>query len=78
MDYTKWTNAAISKINSIPLGTVFLLKDLFEGVEWSNLEKGERLSFGKFFKNEVLEGRIPNVSYIGKAQNNSAKYQKVG
>ena len=38
--------------------------------------QGDRLNFGRYFKNKVLNGKIPNVSYIGKAENNSALYQK--
>ena len=60
----------------IGANTEFLLKDLFDGVEWNSLSKGERLNFGRLFKDEVLEGRVPNVQYIGKAQNNSARYRK--
>ena len=41
-----------------------------------NMKVGERLNFGRTFKAEVLAGNIPFVSYIGKAQNNSAKYKK--
>lgn len=40
------------------------------------MKVGERLNFGRTFKAEVLAGNIPFVSYIGKAQNNSAKYKK--
>lgn len=69
-------NRAISKSGGVVPGTEFLLKDLFDGVDWSNMKVGERLNFGRTFKAEVLAGNIPFVSYIGKAQNNSAKYKK--
>ena len=76
MDKLMWMAQAISKTGETGANTAFLLKDLFDGVEWNSLSKGERLSFGRFFKDEVLEGRVPNVQYIGKAQNNSARYKK--
>ena len=76
MDTLNWMNRAISKTESIEKETTFFLKDLFEGVEWKSLSVGERLGFGKTFKNEVIEGHVPNVRYAGKAQNNSAMYIK--
>lgn len=77
MAYTSWMTNAIYKIGSLPAGTEFFLKDLFDGVEWQKMPKGDRLSFGKDFKKEVLGGLVPNTSYIGKADNNSAKYIKL-
>ena len=50
--------------------------DLFDGVEWNELPKGNRLQLGKQFKIEVNGGNVPYVRYIGKAENNSAKYRK--
>ena len=76
MDKIKWMARALSKTGEMHENTEFLLKDLFDGVEWNNLTVGERLGFGRFFKDEVLEGHVPNIYYIGKAQNNSAKYKK--
>ena len=77
MDNVLWLNRAISKTGELNSGTEFCLKDLFDGVEWNDLAVGARLGFGRYFKNEVLEGHIPNIVYVGKAQNNSAKYRKV-
>ncbi len=76
MDNSKWIAQAKNKIGETSANTEFFLKDLFDGVEWNNLTVGERLGFGRFFKGEVLEGNVPNVQYIGKAQNNSARYKK--
>ncbi|MCF0231294.1 MAG: DUF1413 domain-containing protein, partial [Enterococcus sp.] len=36
----------------------------------------EKIMFGKNFKNDVNNGSIPQVRYVGKAQNNSARYIK--
>lgn len=76
MDNREWINKAISKTGALGNSTEFCLKDLFDGIEWKSLTRGERLNFGRLFKNEVIEGNVPNVTYIGKAQNNSAKYKK--
>ena len=77
MNYDILINRAISKTGALQLNTTFLLKDLFEGTEWNELDKGGRLGLGRRFKNDVLDGIIPNVVYIGKAQNNSAIYKKI-
>ena len=77
MDYNQWINNAKTKIKEVSNGEVFLLKDLFCGTDWEILKKGERIGLGKFFKNAVLDGKVESVIYIGKADNNSAKYQKI-
>lgn len=77
MDYNLWINKAKSKIETLSNGQIFVLKDLFCGTDWDVLEVGDRLSLGKHFKNAVLEKEFKNVSYLGKADNNSAQYQKM-
>lgn len=72
-----WVNRAISKTGSLTPNTIFLLKDLFTGVEWDELSSGDKRDFGRQFKNLVNRGAVPNVVFIGKAQNNSSKYKKV-
>ena len=76
MDNLLWMRKATEIISHLKNNNEFLLKDLFDGIEWNNLSKGDRLSFGRYFKNEVIEGNVHHVTYIGKAQNNSAKYRK--
>ena len=71
-----WMCKALEAVGRIETNTAFVLKDLFEGVEWNQLPKGDRLSFGRFFKNKVIEGMIPSVSHKGKAANNSTLYLK--
>ena len=77
MDFDQWIDNAITKIKTLSYGEIFLLKDLFSGTDWQNLKVGERLFLGKFFKNKVLDKKLEGVTYIGKADNNSAKYQKI-
>jgi hypothetical protein len=71
-----WINRAISKTGALPYGTVFLLKDLFDGVEWNRLSSGDKRDFGRQFKYHVKRGLVPNVVFVGKAQNNSSIYRK--
>jgi hypothetical protein len=72
-----WINRAISKTGSLAPNTVFLLKDLFTGVEWDKLSPGDKRDFGRQFKSLVNRGAVPNVVFLGKAQNNSSRYKKV-
>ncbi len=78
MDIGEWKAKALIAIEKIPPGTNFMVKDLFEGIDWNSLTKGDRLSFGRYFKNAVKENVISDVGYIGKATNNSAIYIKRG
>jgi len=50
---------------------------LFEKCEWEQLEKGERIAFGKYFANEVREGKIKGVISIERLKNNHSQYQKI-
>lgn len=76
MDYRNWINKAISKTGSIDFGAEFVLKDLFDGIEWNEPTSGSKQQLGRQFKNEVIEGLVPDIKWIGKANNNSAKYRK--
>lgn len=76
MDYSKLLEQAKQNISGIPIGQIFYSKDLFQGTEWNKLQRGEKSSFGRRFKNAVMDGRFPGVVYVGKADNNSAQYQK--
>ena len=66
----------VPKIKQLKSGTVFFVKDLFEGMDWKRLSRGDKLAFGKFFKRKVELEQVPRVQYFGKADNNSAQYIK--
>lgn len=77
MDYERWIDEAIRKIETLPQGSTFLLKDLFDGVHWNTLQNGERRELGRQFKIKVNRKLVVNVEYQGKADNNSATYIKL-
>lgn len=77
MDYEKWINEAISKTGALSQDETFLLKDLFDGISWNTLQNGERRELGRQFKIKVKRNLVPNVQYLGKADNNSAIYIKI-
>ena len=77
MDFSKWTTDAIDIINTkVKINQKFELKSLFEGCEWEKLSKGERINFGKYFANEVRDGKIKNVLAVERGRDNHSKYIK--
>ena len=78
MDFNEWTQNAIDRIAvNVNFNQWFELKDLFEGCEWDRLSKGERISFGKYFANEVRENRILGVRALERGKNNHSRYTKI-
>ena len=73
----RWMNKAISKTGSLLPNTEFVLKDLFDGIEWARLSQGDKRDFGRQFKSQVTNGLVTNIVYIGREKNNSSKYKKV-
>ena len=75
MDYAYMMGKALSSVKSkVKMNQKFEVKDLFEGCEWEKISKGDRIKFGKYFKNEVSENHVPGVRYSEKEKNNHALY----
>lgn len=74
MDVNKWMEKSISTISKMEAGKKFVVKDLFEGIEWNDLSRGDKLYFGKHFKSQVIDDKVLRVKYIGKLGNNSSEY----
>lgn len=78
MDYDNWLEKAKRNIDTkLKVGKKFEVRDLFDGVEWNELSKGDRINFGKFFSNAVKEGKIPAIERIKRGDNNHARYVKI-
>ena len=77
MDYDLWINKAIMKIGELDVDTIFVLKDLFTGVEWNELQKGEKSNLGRKFKIVVENGKIPDISLIESPKGTSNTYKKL-
>lgn len=78
MDFQEWTIKAVENItDKVIAGQQFELKKLFHGCEWETLSRGERINFGKYFANEVREGRIPHVKAVERGKDNHSKYIKI-
>ena len=78
MDYNVWINKAIMKIGELENNTTFILKDLFSGVEWNKLARGEKTNLGRRFKENVDKKAIPNVIVIDSPKGTSTTYKKTG
>lgn len=79
MDYKELLDLAKGYIeNELKPGTVFEVKQLFGGVKWEALEKGDRIGFGRYFSNAVNNGVVKNITMIERAKNNHARYKKIG
>ena len=77
MDYIVWLNKAVMKIGALGKGTTFTLKDLFSGVEWNELDRGQKLHLGRRFKAEVVNKSIPNIVVIDSPKGTSTTYKKI-
>ena len=76
MDYNQLLQKAVERIASYPTNKIFVVKDIFTGIEWDELKPGEKRYFGQYFSNAYKDGKIIDIIYLGKMKNNSAKYQK--
>lgn len=76
MDYNNLLEEAREYIENVPSGSIFVVKELFNGTRWNELARGDKVHFGKYFKNAVTDNRLPEVEFIGRARNNSAQYRK--
>lgn len=78
MEYDKWMRDAINSIQSkVTNHQKFEVKALFDGCVWETLGKGERISFGRYFANEVRSGKVPNVVLLERGKNNHLRYIKI-
>ncbi len=68
---------ARESIKKLKKGKHFVIKDLFKGTEWNDLSRGDKTSFGRIFKNEVVSGKYSDVKYVRRRNNNSSEYTKI-
>lgn len=77
MDYGKWMmKAEKAIIEDLKPNERFEVKHLFPGHEWEGLERGEKISFGRYFSAAVNEGRIEMVERCGEGKSHHNVYQK--
>jgi hypothetical protein len=68
---------AKNTINEVEQGEEFIVKELFRGIEWNRIAKGNRTKLGAmFFSFSENEGNGIIVG-IGKTPQNQQKYRKL-
>lgn len=77
INYDILFSKALMAAGTLPSGKVFLVKELFQTDEWASISRGDKLNFGRLFKNKVESGMVPDVEYCGKAASHSAQYKKI-
>lgn len=77
MNYEQMIRKASQTIGTLSVGDRFETNQLFKGTEWTNIPKGDRILFGKQFKNDVKSGNVPNVIFVGRKKNNHSEYEKI-
>lgn len=58
-NFDEMFNEAQKAIDQLEPRTVFEVKSLFKGTAWSNLERGEKISFGVFFSKKYQSEALP-------------------
>lgn len=64
-------------IDQLEPRTVFEVKSLFKGTEWSDLQRGEKISFGVFFSKKYQSGALPSIEKIERGKNNHTRYRRL-
>ncbi len=78
MDFRKLLEEAQLSIKTkVKVGRPFEVKELFDGVKWNSLSKGDRISFGKLFANEYREGNIKGIKMLPRGNNSHTRYTKL-
>ena len=64
-------------VNELHEGEEFIVKDLFRGIDWNRIDKGDRTKLGSMFLNLSKNGVKSIIIGIGKTFINQQKYRKV-
>ena len=69
-------NSAISELDNIKSGEIFLLKDLFVGYKWNRLSTAVRTNVGILFISHVRDDSSLDLNILAKTASNHQKYRK--
>ncbi|MBE6856501.1 MAG: DUF1413 domain-containing protein [Ruminococcus sp.] len=76
MNNFEWLEKAKNRINTLPVGTTFEVKELFDSIEWGELSAKERQSFGRYFSSNYNDGQINNICRVDDGRRGPNKYIK--
>lgn len=77
MNMEQLMECAVEKAKALEVGTKFVVRELFDGVEWSGIAVGVRRKLGIHFRSYVNDRPDCGVVFIGKRANNSSEYLRV-
>ena len=77
MDYGELLRQASARIQSLPVGTVFTAKSLFDAQLWKSMAVPQRQQFGRCLKNEVCDEKISDVQCLTLSKKGTTKYKKI-
>lgn len=77
-DVNELLEEAKAEISNVPKGKRFLVKDLFRGYIWTDIERGKRLLLGTLFLNYAnsREG-VSKIQLDGKSTAHQQYYKKI-
>lgn len=64
-------------IDQLDPRTAFEVKSLFKGTTWSDLQRGEKISFGVFFSKKYQSGALSSIEKIERGKNNHTRCRKL-
>ena len=69
---------ATAKLNEIPSGETFIVRDLFCGVDWKRIPMGTRIQLGSMFFNRVCDpaGGL-SAAPLDKTPQHQQRYKKL-
>ena len=68
---------AVNKLSDVPSGEVFIVRDLFCGVDWKRVPMGTRIKLGSMFLDYVTNpANGIAVELLEKTPQNQQKYKK--
>ena len=69
---------AVSILNEVDSGEIFIVRDLFRGFEWARIPKGDRTKLGSMFL-AYANGDIGSaiIEPVDKTPQNQQKYKKL-
>ncbi len=77
MNKHTWLEEAKNRIEKLPQGKVFEVKELFNGIEWNELNAKEKQSFGRFFSSAYNDGKLNNIERVENVNKGANRYRKL-
>ena len=77
MNKHEWLEEAVNRIDKLPHGKVFEIKELFNGIEWNELNAKEKQGFGRFFSSAYNDEKINNIERVNNHNKGANRYKKL-